>query len=239
MTQDRDHVAYQRDYFGRGVRRSILPVDSPYVRRHLEKVLAAADLRAGRRVIEAGAGMGRYTAPMLEAGLSVVAMDLSPSLLDSLVRHTGIDPSDAIVADLAEIASHTTERFDAAVGFFMLHHLPDLRSAFRGLAQVLKPSARVAFCEPNAFNPLFYIQMALTPSMTWKGDGGVIRMRPALVLGAMKEAGFCDLTFERFGFLPPFAYNTRIGRTVEGYLSRVSVPAFMYAFQIFAGSAPL
>ena len=57
------------------------------------------------------------------------------------------------------------------------------------MRQLVKPGGRVAFLEPNPLNPLYYIQMAVMPGMSWEGDGGIVRMRPRRVLGAMQAAG--------------------------------------------------
>ena len=81
------------------------------------------------------------------------------------------------------------ERFDAIVGFFALHHMHELERCFRGMARMAKPGGRIVFLEPNAFNPLYYAQIAVTPGMTWQGDKGVAQMRMPVVGGAMTRAG--------------------------------------------------
>ena len=37
-------------------------------------------------------------------------------------------------------------------------------------SRVLRPGGRVAFCEPVAWNPLYYLQIALTPGMSFSGE---------------------------------------------------------------------
>ena len=214
----------------------MVPVGSPYVRRHLERLLSVARFSSDRRILEVGAGLGRYTLPLLERGFAVTALDLSPVLLDKLhARATGYDLR-TVACDIADVANHVDERFSQAAGFFTLHHMHDLGLVMRALASVLAPGARVAFCEPNGFNPLFYAQILLTPGMTWRGDGGVSRMRPRVVLGAMEQAGFGELGVERFGLFPPFIFNRRWGGWLEQRLDPVLPVRWLRTFQVFHGT---
>jgi len=212
------------------------PTGSPYVWRHLDRLLGVARFSESARLLEVGAGLGRYTFPLLERGFAVTALDLSPVLLDKLrLEASGYDLR-TVACDIADVAEHVDERFSQAVGFFTLHHMYDLGLVMRKLARVLTPRARVAFCEPNAFNPLFYAQIVLTPSMTWRGDGGVTRMRPSIVLGAMEQAGFSEVGVERFGLFPPFLANRRLAGRLEQRLDAALPMRWLRTFQIFHGT---
>jgi len=55
------------------------------------EIVAAAGVRAGELVVEIGPGFGRLTAPLLQAGARVVAVELDPDLAASLGRrHAGL-----------------------------------------------------------------------------------------------------------------------------------------------------
>jgi len=71
--------------------------------------------------------------------------------------------------------------------------------------------------------------------MTWQGDGGLVRMRPRVVLGAMARAGLANLSVERFGFFPPFLANRGWGRRLEAILESVSPLNPVLPFQLFRG----
>jgi SAM-dependent methyltransferase len=219
------HNAYQRSYFerpGDGNAR-LEPSESPYVRRHLERTLAAVALEPGLRTLEIGAGLGRFTSLLLARGIDVTASDLSPALLDALrSRHPGVE---TIACDAAEIARHARGGFDRVVGFFMLHHLANLEGVFAGLRKVVRPGGRIAFCEPNALCALYYLQIAFSRDMTWRGDGGVLR--------AMERAGFVATSCERYGFTPPALYNRAGGRRIDRALEAVPALEPFRAFQIF------
>jgi SAM-dependent methyltransferase len=227
------HNAYQRSYFerpGDGNAR-LEPSESPYVRRHLERTLAAVALEPGLRTLEIGAGLGRFTSLLLARGIDVTASDLSPALLDALrSRHPGVE---TIACDAAEIARHARGGFDRVVGFFMLHHLANLEGVFAGLRKVVRPGGRIAFCEPNALCALYYLQIAFSRDMTWRGDGGVRHMRPSVVLRAMERAGFVATSCERYGFTPPALYNRAGGRRIDRALEAVPALEPFRAFQIF------
>ena len=127
-------------------------------------------------------------------------------------------------------------RFDAVVGFFTLHHLHDLGASFRAMTRFLTPGGRIAFLEPNPFNPLYYVQMAITPGMTWEGDRGMLRMRRSVIFEAMASAGLERPAHRRFGFFPPFLANASRGRGVESTLERVRSLEPVLPFQLFRGT---
>jgi SAM-dependent methyltransferase len=231
------HNEYQRRYYEARESAAIAPRDARDVRRHLEELLGAACLPRGARVLEVGAGLGRFTALLMAEGLDVVASDLSPVLLARLRQSAGRS-LDVLEGDVATLPERTTERFSGALGFFVLHHLFDLDAAFRALAHILHPGAPVAFCEPNGWNPLFYAQIAVTPGMTWKGDGGIRHMRPSVVLSAMRHAGLEDARCGRYGFLPPALARHAAGAAFERALERVRGLEPLRAFQVFSARTP-
>ena len=75
----RDHNQAQIDYFDRSKRTSMVPVDSPYLNRHLDEALRAAGVRPEERLLEIGCGMGRYTLLLAQRGCAVEGMDIAES----------------------------------------------------------------------------------------------------------------------------------------------------------------
>ncbi len=230
------HNKKQIDYFDRSKRTAMVPVDSPYLNRHLDEALRRAGVRPEERVLEIGCGMGRYTLLLAHRRYAVEGMDISPGLLDRL---RGFDGGRHAIplhcADIAEPPADLEGKFDVALGLFTLHHVHDMAACFAGIRRVLRPGGRVLFLEPNGYNPLFYIQIAVTPGMTWEGDGGIVRMRRGPVFQAMEKAGFTRLSIERFGFFPPFLANRRWGRRIESVLERVPLWRPLLPFQMFRG----
>lgn len=237
MTEWTDHNEGQRRYFEERPLPRMVPVRSPYLLRQVDELIRFARLAPGHRVLEIGSGMGRYTLLLAEKGLSLEGMDLSPVLLERLRAYDGGQhPIPLHAFDVAEPPADLRGRFDAVIGFFTLHHLHDLKACYRGMAHLLAPNGRVAFLEPNALNPLYYLQITFTPGMTWKGDKGMLEMRRGPVFRAMKSAGFTELTLERFGFFPPFLANRPAGRKLERLLERMPPFRPVLPFQLFGGT---
>lgn len=94
------------------------------------------------------------------------------------------------------------------------------------------------FLEPNPLNPLYYIQVAVTPGMTWRGERGILQMRPREMAMAMRAAGLRRPGLRRFGFFPPFLANLPRARRVETSLEHVPAWRPALAFQLFRAERP-
>lgn len=233
------HNAQQRRYYQKALKPHMQPADSPYLRRHIDQLLRFGRITAEDRLLEVGCGMGRYTLSLAEQGFRIEGLDLSPDLLARLRQaDDGRYDIPLYCADVVEHPPELVGQFDAVIGFFTLHHLHDLPLCFAAMTRLLRPGGRVIFLEPNPFNPLYYVQMAITPDMTWQGDRGLIQMRHGRVLGAMRAAGLTRLRARRFGFLPPFLMNRAGGVSIEARLERVPLWRPFLPFQLFRGELP-
>lgn len=231
------HNLAQKDYYGGKLRKRMIPSDSPYIRRQIDELLKFSGIGGDDDILEVGCGMGRYTLPLAARGMRIEALDLSPYLLDRLREFNGGRADIPLhCADLIEHPPGLAGRFDAVIGFFMLHHVHDLGLCFEAMARMLKGSGWVAFLEPNPLNAGYYAQITLSPGISWKGDGGVLRMRPANIVGAMQKAGFTGIKMTRFGFFPPMLANRAWGSRLEALLERLPPGRPFQAFQLFTGS---
>ena len=169
--------------------------------------------------------------------MSVEGLDVSRRLLEQLHAHT----DGAVRLHEADIAAPTQAlhgRFDAVVGFFVLHHVHDLTAALAGARRVLKPGGRVVFVEPNAWCPLFYLQIAAVPGMAFRNEGGIVRMRPRPLRRSAERAGLTAVRTRTFGLLPPFAVNRPRGAALEARLEDLPVLRRMRAFRLIVAEAP-
>jgi SAM-dependent methyltransferase len=240
MTDFELHNAQQRAYFEAEEDTGYMePAGSPYVRRQVRELAGLAELEAGHRVLDAGCGMGRYTFALADLGLEVEGLDLSPHMLERLREFDAGQHHFALhCADLLDPPAELLGRFDAVAGFFTLHHVPDVGRCLAASAAMVKPGGRVAYLEPNPYNPLYYVQLALAPGMSWEGERGILNMRSREVLDAMSLAGLADLRFKRFGFLPPAVVNRTRGTALEARLERVGAFRPVLPFQLFVGTRP-
>jgi SAM-dependent methyltransferase len=241
FTADSDsaHNIEQRTYFEATLKKTMVPADTPYLRRHVEELIRFGGLSSGDRVLEVGCGMGRYTLLLARRGLRVDAMDLSAVLLDRLREYAGPGFAGTLhAADIEAPPPGLTGPYDSVIALFALHHMENLPNAFTSMYRLVKPGGRVVFLEPNPYNPLFYVQMLVTPSMTWKGDGGIIKMRRRVIFDALRAAGFTEPAMARFGFLPPFVVNHAAGANAEAALERVPLWRALLPFQLFRARRP-
>ena len=229
------HNASQRRYFEQAEKPTMVPRDTRYLNRHVDELLLATRIGPGDRVLEVGCGMGRYTLLLADRGIHVEGLDLSPRLLERLAEFdAGRHEIPLHCADVLDPPLELLGGFDAVVGLFALHHMHDLAASLASAARLLRPGGCLAFCEPNPYNPLYYVQIALRPGMTWEGDGGLVRIRRRPISRDLEAAGFGDLFWTRFGFFPPFLTNGPLGaveRPLEAFpLWRGALP-----FQLFGG----
>ena len=236
-----DELEYQRRYFtGRGRTRRISLGATRCVRRHFARTIDPLRLAAGARVLELGCGMGRFTQLLLDRGFEVTALDLSPYLVDRL-RHelAGAERLTTVAGraeDVASLVDLDKGPFDAVVGFFFLHHLRRPDDVLAAARSVLSGGGRLAFCEPNAFNPLVYLQVTLTPGMSWQGEPGVPQMRPSVVFPVLERLGFRDLRTDVYGALPPIVSNTATGAMLERGIETIRPLRPLSAYRVFSAS---
>jgi ubiquinone/menaquinone biosynthesis C-methylase UbiE len=188
--------------------------------RRAERIGCAAEFRAGLTVLELGCGTGVFTRYFAESRCELVAIDISPDLLERARSRLGLSEVRLRVED-AEQLSFADATFDRVVGSSVLHHL-DLQRALAEIYRVLKPGGRMAFAEPNMLNPQIALQRTIpalrrwaqeTPEETAYFRWGLARR--------LEEAGFVNVHVEPFDFLHPAVPRpmvrlaAKIGRTLE------------------------
>jgi ubiquinone/menaquinone biosynthesis C-methylase UbiE len=103
--------------------------------------------------LEIGSGTGYFTLNLMQDGIieRATCSDISPGMLETLAANAerlGLDvttkPADAEALPFAD------ESFDLVLGHAVLHHIPDLETAFREFGRVLKPGGVFFFAgEPS------------------------------------------------------------------------------------------
>jgi len=216
-----------------------------YAQKLAGRLAETVGIRGEHRVLELGAGFGRFTFHLLEFCGSMVCLDMNQRVLDSLVRtrdELGIPPERCSVRciDLADAnPSALGEQFDFVVGFFLLHHLPDLPAAVGRIASLVRPGGRVAFVEPNRRNPLFAAQVAFCADMTWEEEKGLFRLSRSGVEAAFREADLDGIASERFGFFPPQLLNRfALARRLERHLEATRFLGWVLPFLLSSARSP-
>lgn len=233
--QLQDHNKLQRRYYEDRTRAGNFRVEvgeTPYVLSHVDRMIEAAQLEPGQRILDVGCGMGKFTLPLARKGYTVDAMDLSPVFLDALSEAAGDVSVPVYEGDLLDPPAQLLGQYDRVIGFFMLHHLADIPKAFAGIKSLLKPGGRIAFIEPNPLCPLYYLQVTFAPNMSWAAEKGILKLGKARTLETLAATGFRSSQVDRNGIAPPIVRNSRVGDAVDNVFDKVKPLRPMAAFQV-------
>jgi SAM-dependent methyltransferase len=159
-------------------------------------------LGPGMRVLELGCGTGYFTKELARCGADIVAVDVSPELLE-IARGNCSAPNVHYEIQNAYALSYPEAEFDSVVGSSVLHHL-EIREALRDMYRVLKPGGTIYFTEPNMLNP----QIALQKNIPWikrklgdSPDETAFFRWPLRRL--LEQTGYRDVRIDPFDFLHP------------------------------------
>ncbi|MFC2150194.1 class I SAM-dependent methyltransferase [Calditrichota bacterium] len=234
------HNRQQIEYYSRFIKATMKPEETRYISRQLDELISVGAVSKRHRILEVGCGMGRFTIAMARRGYNdLEGMDITPFLLERFDEfNNGEFAIPTFCADIQKPISEREDRYDRIVGFMVLHHFKDLSASFKTMYSLLKPGGKIVFLEPNALNALYYIQITLTPGMTWQGDGGVANMRKNLLFKAISNVGFTELNLKRWGFFPPVISNTGAGAKVERILEKFPPWKSFLPFQLISATKP-
>ena len=99
----------------------------------------------GRRVLDAGCGPGHYTRELLARGAEVVAVDVTPEMVELARAEVG-DRAVVLRADLAEPLDFAADgEFALVVAPLVLDSIGDWRPVFREFSRVLEPGGHLVF----------------------------------------------------------------------------------------------
>jgi ubiquinone/menaquinone biosynthesis C-methylase UbiE len=107
----------------------------PVTHRLIAPLLDAARVRAGCRVLDVGTGPGDVAAEAADRGADVIGLDFARGMIDLAVRlHSSLR---FIIAD-AVSPPFDDATFDAVVGNFTFHHIPDQPRALESWRRLLR-----------------------------------------------------------------------------------------------------
>jgi len=164
--------------------------------------MLSSHLKPGMTVLELGCGVGYFTQELARSGADVVAIDVSPELLE-MARGNCSAPNVQYEIENAYALSYDDAVFDSVVGSSVLHHL-EIEKALRDIYRVLQPAGAIYFTEPNMLNP----QIAIQKNVPWikrklgdSPDETAFFRRPLRRL--LERTGYRDIRVEPFDFLHP------------------------------------
>lgn len=174
----------------------------PYQLTIVSRVIERVGLAPGDRILEVGAGTGRYTRLLRVLGLEVVATEPDPVLFSELEALGG----EGILAVQAAVGAIPSAAWDVAgvCGFHVLHHLgrPELKVLGLEIGRLAAQPGFKGwfFVEPNPLNPLYPAQIAITPGMRFAEEIGIWRND---YVSAFAMSGFRCRVLGNIGVIPP------------------------------------
>jgi SAM-dependent methyltransferase len=164
--------------------------------------MLSSHLKPGMTVLELGCGTGSFTRELARSGADVVAIDVSPELLE-IARANCSAPNVQYQIQNAYALSYPEGAFDSIVGSSVLHHL-EIEAAIRDMYRVLKPGGTIYFTEPNMLNP----QIAIQKNIPWikrklgdSPDETAFFRWPLRRL--LERTGYREVRIDPFDFLHP------------------------------------
>jgi SAM-dependent methyltransferase len=155
---------------------------------------------AGKRVLDAGCGHGRYAEWLIEGGAGVLAVDENTEMLEGARRRIG-EQAEIRRADITKSLEFADDNeFDGVICGLSLHYVEDWRQPFTEFARILRPNGFLVFSAQHpvdeyiAFESENYFETE-QERMTWSASGEEIDVpfyrRPfSEVVNPLVETGF-------------------------------------------------
>jgi 2-polyprenyl-3-methyl-5-hydroxy-6-metoxy-1,4-benzoquinol methylase len=116
---------------------------------HLVRYAFAAPYCAGKRVLDAGCGVGYGSSFLAESAQHVTGVDIDPESIAYAKERYAAENIEFRVGDLRELALDAAS-FDAVVSFEVIEHLREQEAFVDELARVLRPDGVLVLSTPNA-----------------------------------------------------------------------------------------
>jgi SAM-dependent methyltransferase len=163
------------------------------------------------KVIEVGAGTGRFSNALVESYKSAVLIERAGDYAQKLKALFPLENVSVIEGDFEDY-------FDKESGcgatdlycFHVLHHLS--REQRKKLYEIIHSrKLRAIFIEPNPFNPALLVQIAITKDMSFKEEWQYLYLTKRRYIKELNEAGL-SLEFHNYlCCLPPQLLNMILG----------------------------
>jgi SAM-dependent methyltransferase len=144
----------------------------------LHRRLLAEHIRPGDRVLEVGAGPGRFTIALARLGARVTVTDISAVQLELNERHVrGAGCDDAVerraVVDVRDVAGLGNLPFDAVVAYGgpLSYVFEDAQDAFRGLVNATRPEGVLLASVMSSVGSFrYFLPLALEEAERYGGE---------------------------------------------------------------------
>lgn len=169
--------------------------------------------------MELGAGIGRFTPPLIERFDRVYLIEPATAYAEVL--------RERFASDTVTVSDDSAEGFldewpeDQPVllsAFHLLHHLT-LAQRQNIYAFIKRTGSRGVFVEPNPWNPLLLIQILLTPGMHFSEEQQYLRLTRRRIAAELGDAGLAMVNYRRIVALPPGLTDRLLHRNLGAVLN--------------------
>ena len=110
---------------------------------------------AGKHVLDAGCGEGRFSRMLADRGAQVKAIDLSRRMIELTRESESADRPDIEFREMSmcELGAFGDESFDVVVAYLAIINVEDYESAIAEMSRVLRPGGQFLF---SIVHPCFY-----------------------------------------------------------------------------------
>ncbi len=150
-----------------------------------EKAVERSGARAGQRAVDVGAGTGFVTEALIEAGLSVVAVDPSEAMLVEMKEKLGGAADVDYRVGSAEDLPLEDDSVDFAFANMALHHVESPSVAIAEMARVVTPGGRIVITDLDSHDVQFLVE---EHHDRWMG------FERSVVEGWLADAGLRDVS---------------------------------------------
>jgi SAM-dependent methyltransferase len=165
---------------------------------------------APHHMLEIGCGTGEYAALLAQhPAVTVLGTDICQPFIDYARQQYGgvnIDFACFDFTNSTEVAAHVgSKQFDSVVGNGILHHMYyHIDQVLGHIWQLLLPGGRMAFMEPNLYNPYIAAIFCIPTLRRWaRLEPSEMAFRRQVIVDALMRAGFVDISVEYRDFLVP------------------------------------
>lgn len=158
--------------------------------KNLREIDLSTQLSRGR-VLDAGAGTGRFTIPLFDAGFDVTGLDVSAEMLEVARQAAGERPIPLVQGSVFDLP-YESGSFDTIVSITVVPHFPQWADILREYTRVLRPGGRMIFNMCSLPNVKYANRVALRHgAMAHPGDPNYYQaeIAPEEVIATLAEIG--------------------------------------------------
>ncbi len=183
----------------------------------IDHLLDLFSIEPGDRVVELGAGSGRYTELLLRRGLMVDAVEPDEFLIQKLTARLGEVPSLEVHLCGEESLPAIARGARLICGFHVLHHFrrENILTLRRAITQVARYNERLSgwfFVEPNPLNALYVLQIVFTKGMSFAEEKGLWHLGRNRLLASRRGR---SVNLGTIGLFPPRPGLERLPEQVQ------------------------